>query len=183
MDAISEFYLQQSAVRNSTTTLEKSSSPLIHRRGSYGGGCELRAPAPHLQHSRPPSTEVGLPHYLPSHAPTKLPIHRAPSNLSVPSCGLGKVTEPVKSQWQSNGINQPDIITGLPVIDGFLPTSTELLSQFVTPPKFTSAYHQAQLFFPVPRTWSGKSRVSSGWLCVEMNAVGVLKSLKTVLFH
>ncbi|XP_058214158.1 uncharacterized protein LOC131325750 isoform X2 [Rhododendron vialii] len=139
MDAISEFYLQQSAVRNSTTTLEKSSSPLIHRRGSYGGGCELRAPAPHLQHLRPPSTEVGLPHRLPSHAPTKLPIHRAPSNLSVPSCGLAQVTEPVKSQWRSSGINQPDIITGLPVIDGFLPMGTELLRQFITPLKFTSA--------------------------------------------
>lgn len=137
MDKITEFYLQRSAARNSTT-LEKSSSHLIYQRGSYGGGCEFRAPAPHLQHFRPPSTEVRLPHHLPLRPPTKWPIYRAPSNLSVPSCELGQVTELIKSEWRSNGITQSDIFTGLPVIDGFLPMSTELLSQFLTPPNLNS---------------------------------------------
>ncbi|KAH7865761.1 hypothetical protein Vadar_010838 [Vaccinium darrowii] len=107
--------VKQSAARNRTTSLESSSSP--RWRGNFGGGRELEGPAPamapHLRNLRPSLTAVGLPH-IPSHLLTKLPIIRAPSNSSVPSCGLGQATELVKSQRQNNGINQPDNITGLP---------------------------------------------------------------------
>ncbi|KAH7865067.1 hypothetical protein Vadar_001835 [Vaccinium darrowii] len=151
MNEISQLHLQQSPARNSTTSLESSSSPLIHRRGNFGGGCELqdRAPAPHLRHLRPPSTAVGLPH-IPSHLLAKLPIIRAPSNLSVPSSGLGQATELVKSQCQKNGINQPDKSTGLPVTEGFLSNLNLPITQHRTskPVHCKDLIRQKCSFFP-----------------------------------